>query len=716
MERRRRGVEGGNVEREHRVTLCPREKPKPGGGVSSCWSSLGAAGAEPDALYIHPQHVGLTPMEVAILLASELCPNRVDDATTDAPPTPLRLGASRVAPLAAVTHVVLPGGRIRAPPTEWEVVSFDTAAADGAAQFPLLRSVPFPVRMLAPDPNNDLGIVTTGAVPKYRALALKLHTWLHFARGSPPGKVLFFIDARDVLWGGCTTDLLAAFLALNKTIVFAAELGCLAYQQKQASQCDRFPEPPPEQRPTSDPDLLDCDFTCAPSKAFKFLNSGVVVGYAGALATFYGEVLATLSARWINRAKAPPFDQDIVIDTYLERWRARGYGLDYTAALSVQAHRMKRASLLVQPRALYSRVFEKRACFVHLNGGAKWMLPVFANEPLLFGGDGSDDDGKGDSLPRASSSSGAPPPPPPPSPPSPSRSEGRRRAEPRHDLGPMGELFPPIDPQQQPSAAKPTLHRLPGPAQSLCRGQQHQTGLLDDEAGVDTLPSLLPPPARRPRPLTCATAGGEDGILLALGILSGGGHTELRDAARQTWLRFAPVGQSVVRASRSAWRLRLGDALHAEAARHADLIFVNATAVADGSAMQAFGWWFAAPARLPRATYIGKTDDDSFVHIPRLLAHLGGLLRETTGDGRAVYAGHLQFTTPNPRKAEGCAIWANNFEEAQELYVRRGCAGSAHARRSRLRSGRCKSRLAARGLGRVECAGAARGGSDDRRG
>ena len=82
------------------------------------------------------------------------------------------------------------------------MVSFDTAAVDGAAQFPLLRSVPYPVRMLAPDPNNDLGIVTSGAVPKYRALALKLHTWLHFARGSPPGKVLFFIDARDVLWAG----------------------------------------------------------------------------------------------------------------------------------------------------------------------------------------------------------------------------------------------------------------------------------------------------------------------------------------------------------------------------------------------------------------------------------------------------------------------------------------------------------------------------------
>ena len=224
-----------------------------------------------------------------------------------------------------------------------------------------------------------------------------------------------------------------------------------------------------------------------------------------------------------------------------------------------------------------------------------------------------------------------------------------------------------MDRQQQPTAAKPALHRLPGPAQSLCRGQQHQTGLLDDEAGVDTLPSLLPPPARRPRPLACATAGGEHGILLALGILSGGGHTELRDAARQTWLRFDPVGQSVVACfAVGVPPPAFGDALHAEMARHADLIFVNATAVADGSAMQAaFGWWLAAPARFPRATYIGKTDDDSFVHIPRLLAHLGGLsCEETTGGGRAVYAGHLQFTTPNPRKAEGCTIWANNFERS----------------------------------------------------
>ena len=56
-------------------------------------------------------------------------------------------------------------------------------------------------------------------------------------------------------------------------------------------------------------------------------------------------------------------------------------------------------------------------------------------------------------------------------------------------------------------------------------------------------------------------------------------------------------------------------------------------------------------------------------------SRMGGLsCEETTGGGRAVYAGHLQFTTPNPRKAEGCTIWANNFEEAQELYVKRGCA------------------------------------------
>ena len=124
----------------------------------------------------------------------------------------------------------------------------------------------------------------------------------------------------------------------------------------------------------------------------------------------------------------------------------------------------------------------------------------------------------------------------------------------------------------------------------------------------------------------------------------------------------------------------------------------------------AFGWWLAAPARFPRATYIGKTDDDSFVHIPRLLSHLGGLsCEETTGGGRAVYAGHLQFTTPNPRKAEGCTIWANNFEEAQELYVKRGCAASARGRRSRLRSEPCKwLPVSSRAGSRRMCSGARR--------
>ena len=62
--------------------------------------------------------------------------------------------------------------------------------------------------------------------PWYRALLLKMHTWMEYARSVPPDRLLFLIDSRDVLWGGCDTDLVAAFERFNKTIVFGAEYGC----------------------------------------------------------------------------------------------------------------------------------------------------------------------------------------------------------------------------------------------------------------------------------------------------------------------------------------------------------------------------------------------------------------------------------------------------------------------------------------------------------
>ena len=174
----------------------------------------------------------------------------------------------------------------------------------------------------------------------------------------------------------------------------------------------------------------------------------------------------------------------------------------------------------------------------------------------------------------------------------PSRDPPRERTT--HDLGPMGELFPPMDPQQQsplagPPAARPSAVAVPQPAAPNWpprrRGWRRHVAVAAAAAR---------PPAT---PASCATAGGEHGPTRAWDSEWRRPH-RAESAARRTWLRFARWGSLWWHASRSACRLAFGDALHAEMARHADLIFVNATAVADGSAMQAaFGWWLAAPAR-----------------------------------------------------------------------------------------------------------------------
>ena len=199
-------------------------------------------------------------------------------------------GAGRVAPPAtAVTHVG-PGGRIRAPPTEWEIVSFDTAAVDVAAHSAAAeRAVPSGCWLPTPTTTSASSLpVQCPSTARWRSSCTPGST----LRGAP-GKVLFFIDARDVLCVGAPPTSSPLSRTEQDDRLPRSSAACIPAEASVAVR--PLPEPPPEQRPTSDPDLLDCDFTCAPSKAFKFLNSGVVVGYAGALATFYGEVLATLS-------------------------------------------------------------------------------------------------------------------------------------------------------------------------------------------------------------------------------------------------------------------------------------------------------------------------------------------------------------------------------------------------------------------------------------
>ena len=64
-------------------------------------------------------------------------------------------------------------------------------------------------------------------------------------------------------------------------------------------------------------------------------------------------------------------------------------------------------------------------------------------------------------------------------------------------------------------------------------------------------------------------------------------------------------------------------ALAGEHATHRDLLFVAQSVSANGNARETvLGWWRVAAGLFPRARFLAKADDDCFVHLPRLLAHV----------------------------------------------------------------------------------------------
>jgi hypothetical protein len=166
---------------------------------------------------------------------------------------------------------------------------------------------------------------------------------------------------------------------------------------------------------------------------------------------------------------------------------------------------------------------------------------------------------------------------------------------------------------------------------------------------------------QRPKPTVarpanaCGLHGHNPGtVVLLLGVMSGPAHKDRRSAIRQTWMRWASVGSAVAACFVVGnYRLPLGyeAALHAERARHNDDLLL--LPVQDGrtpaiTIEKAHAWWRAAARLLAvfhddqsvATRFVGKVDDDSFVHIPRLLttAMLG------LGCDTHIYFGALAFT------------------------------------------------------------------------
>jgi hypothetical protein len=150
---------------------------------------------------------------------------------------------------------------------------------------------------------------------------------------------------------------------MNRSVVFGAELGCFPF----GPYCEQFPATRTVPRR-----LVDCDFTCSNPPAYRFLNSGFVAARVPDARAFF----ALYAAEFASRKRIPPNpDQAISAELFVRHHTARRYGLDLEAQLSLQLHRMKRRSLEVSADgSVASRLFDRKpACFLHFNGGSKFM-------------------------------------------------------------------------------------------------------------------------------------------------------------------------------------------------------------------------------------------------------------------------------------------------------------------------------------------------------
>ena len=111
--------------------------------------------------------------------------------------------------------------------------------------------------------------------------------------------------------------------------------------------------------------------------------------------------------------------------------------------------------------------------------------------------------------------------------------------------------------------------------------------------------------------------------LAALGILTLEEHVRHRREIRATWLRRAPEAGITARFVLHGLGART-DVL-GEAAQHGDVTFLRAPAVMSckaGALRKLMLWLQCAVAAWPQAAMIGKADDDVWVHLPGVAAHV----------------------------------------------------------------------------------------------
>ena len=171
-----------------------------------------------------------------------------------------------------------------------------------------------------------------------------------------------------------------------------------------------------------------------------------------------------------------------------------------------------------------------------------------------------------------------------------------------------------------------------------------------------------------------------DDPFAVIGIMSHVPNRALRDVIRRSWLRdSAPrgvVARFVLRGIGAPVTAR------AEAVQHRDTVFLDARSTLgrkQGPLVSLFAWWRYASIAW-RATFIGKADDDVYIHLSGLLAHL-----------RASHAAAVEATGRSAPRMLWGAIEGAHFDDLRlrpAAFQRRFPVGYPCRKR---RHGRCGS-------------------------
>ena len=115
----------------------------------------------------------------------------------------------------------------------------------------------------------------------------------------------------------------------------------------------------------------------------------------------------------------------------------------------------------------------------------------------------------------------------------------------------------------------------------------------------------------------------DSSLMAALGIFSLEGHSRYRREIRATWMRHAQAANIVARFVLHGLGVRQSEL--EEASTHGDITFLRAPAVMSckaGALHKLILWLECAMAAWPKAAMIGKADDDAWIHLPGVAAHV----------------------------------------------------------------------------------------------